>query len=147
MPLVSPRNADPATAALLRRPAAELLPGAAKPDAAHAALWLYFGFFDEAHSIAQDIHSADGSYWHAILHRLEPDAWNAGYWFRRAGQHAIFPALNDTAAALGYKTGPRWDPLAFVAACENASPANETLLQQVQLAEWQLLFHYCAKAN
>ena len=146
MPLVCPRHADAALAARLRRPAAELFPAALNPQAAHAALWLYFGFFDEAHTIAQDIASADGSYWHAILHRMEPDAWNAGYWFRRVGQHPIFPALN-AAAALGYQTGSRWDPLAFIDACQGASPANEPLLQQVQLAEWQLLFHSCAKAE
>lgn len=147
MPLVSPRNTDAALAAELKRPASELFPHAARPEAAHAGLWLYCGFFDESHSIAQDIDNADGSYWHAILHRMEPDAWNSGYWFRRVGQHPVFAALRDEAAALGYPTGTRWDPLAFVDACDKAVPGGQTLLQQVQLAEWQLLFHYCAKAE
>ena len=35
----------------------------------------------------------------------------------------------------------------FIDACERVTPSNQTLLQQVQLAEWQLLFHYCAKAE
>ncbi len=147
MPLVSPRNDDPTLAALLRRPARELLPYAARPDAAHAGLWLYFGFFEESHAIAQDLKSADGSYWHGILHRMEPDAWNAGYWLQRVGQHPVFTELAIAAAELGYKPASRWDPLAFIDACDKATPANRELLQQVQLAEWQLLFHYCAKAE
>jgi hypothetical protein len=148
MPLVSPRSSDRALAAELRRPARDLFPQAAKPDAAHAGLWLYFGFFDESHSIAQDIQGVDGSYWHGILHRMEPDAWNAGYWFDRVGQHAIFSAVHAAAKALGYGTaGSRWDPKAFIAACDKGAAHQQVLLQQVQLAEWQLLFHHCAKAE
>lgn len=147
MPLVSPRSSDAALAALLRRPARELFPHAVKPDAAHAGLWLYCGFFDESHSIAQDIKSAEGSYWHGILHRMEPDAWNSGYWFGRVGQHPVFVDLNTAAKALGYSTGSQWDPRAFIDACDQASPSQQALPQQVQLAEWQLLFHFCAKAE
>lgn len=147
MPLVSPRNADATLTALLRRPARELFPDAAKPDAAHAGLWLYCGFFDESHTIAQDLKTNDGSYWHGILHRMEPDAWNAGYWFRRVGQHPVFEELRTAALPLGYKVGSRWDPLAFIDACHQAPPAKQQLLEQVQLAEWQLLFHHCAKAE
>ena len=38
-----------------------------------AALWLYFDFLDESHQLSQDIDTIDGSYWHGILHRREPD--------------------------------------------------------------------------
>ena len=131
----------------LRRPAREIFPDAVQPELALAGLWLYCGYFDESHTIAQDVPTADGSYWHAILLRMEPDAWNAGYWFRRVGQHPVFAELHAAAVALGYTTGPRWDPLAFVDACTQAAPAEQFLLQQVQLAEWQILFHYCAKAE
>jgi hypothetical protein len=147
MPLVSPRNTDADLAVRLRRPARELFPGAVKPELAQAGLWLYFGFFDESHSIAQDVKTADGSYWHAVLHRMEPDAFNSGYWFRRVGQHPLFAEVHAAARELGYPAGTRWDPLAFIDACEHVTPSNQTLLQQVQLAEWQLLFHYCAKAE
>jgi hypothetical protein len=147
MPLISPRNTDAVLASQLRRPPRELFPGAVEPELALAGLWLYCGFFDESHAIAQDNKTATGSYWHGVLHRMEPDAGNAGYWFRRAGQHPVFAGLNAEATALGYNTGARWDPFAFIDACEQAAPPKQSLLQQVQLAEWQLLFHYCAKAE
>jgi len=39
-----------------------------------------------AHTIAQDINNADGSWIHAYLHRKEGDKTNAGYWYRLAGK-------------------------------------------------------------
>lgn len=41
--------------------------------------------WDEAHNIAQDIETKDGSRVHGYLHWLEGDLWNADYWYRRAG--------------------------------------------------------------
>src|SRR5688500_4990238 len=52
-------------------------------SACMAGLWLYHDFLDESHAISQDLHTVEGSYWHAIMHRREPDAWNSKYWFRR----------------------------------------------------------------
>src|SRR5687768_7596185 len=51
------------------------------------ALW-YDGKNDweQSHNIAQDIHSTDGSWIHAYLHRKEGDTGNAGYWYRKAGK-------------------------------------------------------------
>ena len=42
------------------------------------------GEWPEAHAIAQDDESADGSWVHAWLHRIEGDLSNAAYWYRRA---------------------------------------------------------------
>lgn len=145
LPLISPRRKGDSLAAQLRRPARELFPGARHPEAALAGLWLSCGYFEESHGIAQDLKSREGSYWHAILHRMEPDAWNSGYWFRRVGDHAIFPALAAEAEALGYGGGTRWDPFRFVEDC-TAATGGDPLLEAVQLAEWRLLFDYCAKA-
>src|SRR5579863_995376 len=61
--------------------------GAFAPDAALAGLYVYFSCFEEAHRVAQDIETPEGSYWHAIVHRQEPDAGNAAYWFRQVGRH------------------------------------------------------------
>jgi hypothetical protein len=44
------------------------------------------GDWEAAHDIAQDIHTRDGSWLHAYLHRKEGDQWNAGYWYRQAGK-------------------------------------------------------------
>ena len=40
--------------------------------------------WDRAHDIAQDMPGADGAWLHAYLHRVEGDAFNAGYWYRKA---------------------------------------------------------------
>ena len=68
---------------------ASLSGAAPAPDLAAplAALWWAAkGNWDQAHSIAQDETSADGSWVHAYLHRVEGDLGNAGYWYRRAGK-------------------------------------------------------------
>ena len=128
--------------------ARELFPGARAPEAALAGLFLYFSCWDEAHRAAQDIATPDGSYWHAIVHRQEPDAGNSMYWFARVGRHPIFPALVREAAANGIDSGTEWDPAAFIGYCErarrNPGSAEEGRALAVQLAEWQLLFDYCA---
>jgi hypothetical protein len=65
-------------------------------QALQAGLWLLFDFMKESHDISQQIATPSGSYWHAILHRREPDPSNAKYWFDRVGEHPILPELlND----------------------------------------------------
>src|SRR5438477_5357823 len=82
---------------LKRWTAQSLFPRANSPEGAMSGLYLYFSCLDEAHSIAQNLESADGSFWHGIMHRQEPDAGNSAYWFRRVGKHPIFPALREEA--------------------------------------------------
>jgi len=139
---------DRAREVLRAADSARLFPGSRSPQAALCGLYLYFSCWDEAHQIAQDIPSAEGSYWHAIVHRQEPDAGNSGYWFRRVGRHAIYPELRRDAASLGVDFGAQWDPIEFIAFCERArsEPGSERERQalEVQRAEWQLLFDYCA---
>jgi len=123
----------------------------ADPDAAkvcHAGLWLLHDFWDEAHAVAQDLDTSEGAYWHAILHRREPDSFNAKYWLRRVGEHCIHYELSCFAADLGVQ-GCGWDHWygeSFVDRCDGyrgRGDALETDLRRLQLAEWQLLFHYC----
>ncbi len=133
-----------------------LFQGASAPEAAMAGLWLYFGAFDRSHSVAQDIPTPEGSYWHGILHRHEPDPGNAGYWFRRVGQHSIFPQLWDAARLIiqtrkaNFTPGERWDPFAFIEFYEQGRRSTEQsaardAVSAIALAEWQLLFDYCAR--
>jgi hypothetical protein len=99
--------------------------------------------------VAQDLETPEGSYWHALVHRQEPDAGNSGYWFRQVGTHPIFPELRTRAQQIGLTVGDRWDAFAFIDYCEKArlhpGSAEERIALDVQLAEWQLLFDWCAK--
>lgn len=56
-------------------------------SASLAALWYAGkGDWEQAHNIAQDIPTPDGSWVHAYLHRQEGDGSNANYWYNRAGR-------------------------------------------------------------
>ena len=135
---------------LRRWKAEELFPAARSSRGALSGLYLYFSCLDEAHTIAQDLPSAEGSFWHAILHRQEPDAGNAAYWFRQVGRHPVFSALRVEAERNRFYTGPEWDPFAFIEFCESArrrpGSEEERIAMRVQLKEWQLLFDYCAES-
>jgi hypothetical protein len=156
MPLAMGKcSSDEARRLIARRSARKLFPQARAPEAALSGLYLYFSCLDEVHETAQAIETPDGNYWHGILHRQEPDAGNASYWFRRVGRHAIFPELCRAAheiaqryPQLGVRIADPWDPSAFIDLCELArrSPGSELekMAQEIQRAEWQLLFHYCA---
>lgn len=119
----------------------------ALPDLVRAGLFFYFNCWTDAHQVSQNIESTEGSYWHALVHRQEPDAFNAGYWFRRVGTHPIFPQVRRFAALRNINFGLDWDPIAFTDYCYKVRPGSpeERRAQEVQLAEWQLLFDYCAR--
>ena len=146
MPLAMEQCSSEAARERLRGASAgRLFPGARAPEAALSGLYVYFSCFEEAHTIAQDIATMEGSYWHGILHRQEPDAGNAAYWFRRVGAHPIFAALAEASG----REAP-WDPFTFVDMCELArrQPGSEleARARGIQLLEWQMLFDYCARA-
>lgn len=115
------------------------------PPACRAGLWLAFDFLDESHAISQEIETPEGSAWHAVMHRREPDAWNSKYWWRRVGNHPVFASLKGEAAKLGWKA---WDAAAFVDECERqrgsgSGSEREMLLREAQMAEWRALFAWC----
>lgn len=62
-----------------------------------AGLLLYWDFADESHQISQTMEGRGNprtaDYWHGIMHRREPDAGNASYWFRRVGEHPLLRQL------------------------------------------------------
>lgn len=155
MPLEQGECHDPD---LRSRAVAARFDGAASPEGVRAGLLIYAGAWNEAHNVAQDLHTPEGSYWHAILHRQEPDAWNSGYWFRKVGRHAVYEQVRVTAEALGYAPEPlgyargrQWDAARFIEFCEEArtrpGSAMERLAIEVQFAEWQALLDWCARAR
>ena len=146
MPLAMERCSSEAARERLRGASARgLFPRSRAPEAALSGLYVYFSCFEEAHTIAQDIPTMEGSYWHGIVHRQEPDAGNAAYWFRRVGAHPIFAALAEASG----RQAP-WDPFAFIDTCEQArqQPGSEleASARGIQRLEWQMLFDYCARA-
>jgi hypothetical protein len=159
MPLVSGTcSSAEAGRMLLTETSGRLFPAARAPEAALAGLWLYFSCLEESHSLSQEIHTPDGSFWHGIMHRQEPDPANAAYWFRRVGRHPIFPALAAEGSAIlarnrgaKFQIGSVWDPVAFIdfAGDVSSSPgsSSQQAALQIQRAEWQLLFDYCARPN
>lgn len=51
------------------------------------ALWLTKADrWDEAHALAQDLHSKTGDWIHALLHLIEGDLGNSAYWYHRVGR-------------------------------------------------------------
>src|SRR5262252_7813266 len=101
--------------------AREMIGRSKLPELVRAGLYFYFDCWKEAHELA-DNDTRDGNYWHAIVHRQEPDPGNSSYWFRHVGAHPIFPAVRARAAEIGVDLGPKWDPFAFIDYCGRARP-------------------------
>ena len=57
--------------------------------------WDAKGDWKLAHERAQEDESPAGSWLHAYLHRKEGDAFNAGYWYRRARKPAAKGGLEQ----------------------------------------------------
>ncbi len=58
-----------------------------------ALWWAARDDWSKAHEIAQTQDNVSCAWVHAYLHRVEGDAANAGYWYRRAGRPAAKGAL------------------------------------------------------
>ena len=130
-------------------------------DCVRSSLFLYLSALDDSHKISQGIPSTTGSFLHGVMHRQELDYSNSKYWFRRVGDHELFPQLRESTLELLGQQGeavskrlrddvgrqPAWDPYWLVDQCELANRGGDaglaTVLQQIQLLEWQMLFDYC----
>ncbi|MBP1154751.1 MULTISPECIES: hypothetical protein [unclassified Paenibacillus] len=131
-----------------------------------AGLHLFNESLDPSYTISQDIHTPTGSYWHAIMHRMEGDYSNAKYWIRMAGVHPIYDdvaieafayirqsGLDDVQSELlkqqleKWSSGKGYDPAQFVDLVEyQVTKANdehgEELLRHIQWLEMRKLLHY-----
>ena len=129
-------------------------------DCCRSGLLLAFDCYEDSHGISQDIETTTASYWHAILHRREPDMPNAKYWFRRVGSHVVYDKLNAAVqerianSVLDIQPSGKaqfliqqssWDAIAFVDLCESAIDGDielTPLCNDISRLEWQLLFDY-----
>jgi hypothetical protein len=86
----------------------------------------------------------EGGEWHPVVHRQEPEP---GLLVPAGGRACDFPGVTRTCSGIGMPTGARWDPIAFIEYCGRATQGSEEerIAQEVQRAEWQLLFAWCAK--
>jgi len=66
-----------------------------------AALWWDAkGDWARSHALVDELETPDGMAVHAYLHRKEGAAWNADYWYAKAGRKFHRPELEDEWAAL-----------------------------------------------
>lgn len=119
-----------------------------------AATLLYHDHHDDAHDLVQDLACQEGVLIHAILHRREPDYWNAKYWFRRISDHPIYRCLTNRLQALPASAAAQtwlpklsladtFDPIAMVDACEEVSGQGENARDTIFLREVQQLEFEC----
>jgi len=98
---------------------------------AKAGLHLLNDDIHNCHNIAQEHENPDGNYWHAILHRREPDYWNSKYWYKRVGNHPVIQQMKNEEVG--------WDPFEFVDQCEKFNTAKE---RQLQFKEMKFLLKH-----
>lgn len=120
-----------------------------------AGLLLRADRMEESHAISQSIETLEGSYWHGILHRREPDYTNAKYWFRRVEDHPVFAYIAKAPLAgashpgsvfLEITGGGRWDPFRFIDLCAAAPPGSPRAeLEDLQMREIIVLLKHCAE--
>lgn len=135
-------------------------------EALKAGLHLWNESLEKSHALAQRVENTTGSYWHAIMHRMEPDYENAAYWFRRVGDHPVFDRLAERIARYAeegrgreiadaalrrewdaFASSGKWDPFRFlrlvrIQETQAKDGAAAGLLTELQALEMRLLLAY-----
>jgi hypothetical protein len=150
--MVKPRRADPDLRELVRRlrfgtPQPDLTGEIARarcPPEARAGMYLINGDWERAHETAQAQEGPTAAYWHALVHRHEPDYGNSKYWLRRAGQSPIHARLLETAARESkldlVAPDGQWDPIRFTDCY--ADPAHHDWTRRIEAAELEALLEH-----
>lgn len=133
-------------------------------------LILWQGLLHQSHEYSQTIEGdgqfRHGDYWHAIMHRMEPDDMNAKYWFRRVGTHPVSNLMTKLVTAIieapetpdvvrsaftklifkkqvykGPDSTGSWDAFEFVDLCSQLrKQETEPLLTwTLKLQQWEML--------
>lgn len=124
-----------------------------------AGVWLWHDFLHESHTISQNLEFAEGSFWHAIMHRREGDFSNSKYWYRRVGEHPAYATIAVKSADLinpapADKSTFRiivngWNADAFVDLVQQVhnhpDDPRHGLAIALQQIEWRTLFDHCAR--
>ena len=122
-----------------------------------SAILLWLDDLHGSHEISQGISSREGSYWHGIMHRREPDYSNAKYWFRKVPTHPIHEKLstwvskhvNCREVRSKNMTTP-WSSEQFVDLCADNFDCKTEIrdaIEAVAAAEWFFLFDYCRRVR
>lgn len=124
--------------------------GAARRDQVLALALCWHDCWDAAHELAQAQEGdQDMDLIHAILHRREPDAANARYWFKRVGEHPAWLHLPPVAAAEGLSElvtrDGGWRAGLFVDRCVAATAAEAPALIRIQAAELLALLDHLSR--
>lgn len=75
-------------------------PAAALTTPLAALWWDAKGDWPRAHALVDELEIAEGMAVHAYLHRKEGQAWNADYWYNRAGRRFYRDSLAEEWEAL-----------------------------------------------
>lgn len=123
-----------------------------------AGLYLWHDDLHTSHDYSQSVQgqgkNVAGDYWHGIMHRREPDYSNGKYWFRRVGDHPIFPSLLAKSREIveqgsgripeeleNLAAKPSWDPFGFSDICEalEREPDSPGGICARAIQQWEML--------
>lgn len=171
-PEIGPGRPEIAISALrpaVRRAARHLATSQELEKCLEAGLLLLWDHPEESHEISQTMEGhgnpRTADYWHGIMHRREPDAGNATWWFRKVGRHPVLgqlgagllnwmrqlqatPAMIAVAQGL-LRSDQSLDPFRMIelstAALRSPGGDEDNTARMVQYLEMLLLLRFCLR--